>query len=189
MEIYRTTMEPTGVFQLCGRATIVTDEVRYFPSLPSTRGSRFVELSQRDVKDAERLLGLLADSSPPAEGTRELPGAANSEELAQLASRMFAARTRRSRIFNPDLFGEPAWDFLLVLYMMDAQGPRLTVGRLSEYANVPSASTARWLAALEAQQLIARESHRTDARARTVRLTDKARELLEVYLSETLRAE
>ena len=159
-----------------------------FPDGQPRKNFRFIELSARDAQDAARLLTLLLESRPPAERTRKLPDPPNKDELIQLASKMFSARKRRAEFFNPDMFGETAWDFLLVLYMLDERGPRLTVGRLSEFADAPSSSTVRWLGSLESQQLVTRESHPTDARASFVRLTDRGRELMEVYLSETLTA-
>lgn len=146
----------------------------------------FVELSRRDVQDATRLLSLLSDSTTQDELSRNIPALANKDEMIRVATSIFYARKRRTRFFNPDMFGEAAWEFLLVLYIADERGPRFTVGRLREFAGVPSSSTARWLAYLESQQLIFRESHPTDARASFVRLTDKGRELIEMYLSETL---
>jgi DNA-binding MarR family transcriptional regulator len=157
-----------------------------FPEQESGRKSRFIEMSPRDLHDAVRLLKLLLESAPPAEQTRKIPSPANKDKMIELASKIFYSRKRRSHFFNPDMFGESGWDFLLFLYMMDERGPRLTVGRLREFVGVPSASTARWLSSLESQQLIVRESHRTDARSSTVRLTDKGREMMEMYLSETV---
>ena len=166
----------------------MTAEMYQFPDGRPRKNFRFIELSERDAQDAARLLTLLVESRPPDKENRKLPNPPNKDELVDLASQMFSARKRRAEYFNPDMFGETAWDFLLVLYIMDERGPRLTVGRLGEFADAASSSTVRWLGSLESQQLITRESHPTDARASFVRLTDRGRELMEVYLSETLTA-
>jgi DNA-binding MarR family transcriptional regulator len=166
----------------------VTAEMYQFPDEQPEKNFTFIELSPRDVQDAARLLKLLLKSRPPAQQTRKLPIPSNKDELIRLASKMLYARRLRTRLFNPDMFGESAWDFLLALYMTDERGPRLTIGRLRELADVPSSSAARWLDSLESQQLVMRESHHTDARTFFVQLTDKGRELMEVYLSETLTA-
>ena len=147
---------------------------------------RLIELTQRDVKDAERLLTLMVESAPPAERERKVAVPPQSERLVKLAGDMIRDRRLRSRFFNQNLFGESGWDLLLILYTMDDSGPRLSIGRLQQYAGAASSSTARWLATLEDQRLIRRESHPTDARSNFVQLTDRGRTLLELYLSETL---
>jgi DNA-binding MarR family transcriptional regulator len=166
----------------------VTAEMYHLPDEHLRPGFRFIEMSRRDIQEASRLLRLLLESDPPADKTRKIPDRPNKDDLIQLASRIFYARRRRDKFFNPDMFGETGWNFLLVLYMMDERGPRLTISRLREFAGVPSASAVRWLGSLESQQLVTRESHHTDARSFFVHLTDKGRELMEVYLSETLTA-
>lgn len=168
---------------------IVTAEMYSLPESKAAKGRKLIEVSPRDLRDAVRLLSLLLDSSPPAESSRELAEPADREQLIKLAGRIVEARKQRKRFFNPDLFGETAWDMLLVLYMLDVRGPRLTIGRLADFVGSPSSSAVRWLTTLESQQLIRRESHPSDARSSFVRLSEKARELLEAYLSETLSSD
>jgi DNA-binding MarR family transcriptional regulator len=187
--LYSSTLEIFPTFPAQWQASIVTGEMYSFRDAKPSKGRRLIEVSPRDLRDAARLLALLLDSSPPAESSRELAEPANKDQLIKLATRMFEARRQRKRFFNPDLFGETAWDMLLVLYMFDERGPRLTIGRLAEFAGCASSSTVRWLSTLETQQLIERESHPNDARASFVRLSDKARKLLELYLSETLSSD
>jgi len=84
------------------------------------------------------------------------------------------------------MFGEPAWDLLLNLYVMDRKDSRLTIGHLIQLAGTAQTTSLRWLEYLEDQGLITRQQHPTDARKAFVALTDKARETLASYLSQTL---
>lgn len=82
------------------------------------------------------------------------------------------------------MFGEPAWEMLLLLYSLES-GPRLTISRLAELAYASKSTAIRWIDYLEAQRLVQREGHPTDKRAIFVELTERARSMIELYLSET----
>jgi DNA-binding MarR family transcriptional regulator len=88
-------------------------------------------------------------------------------------------------MFSAGMFGEPAWELLLNLYVMDIDGPRLTIGALIETAECPQTTALRWLHYLQDQGLIVKQEHPGDARTAFVRLTDKARLALDQYLSKT----
>lgn len=161
----------------------------------SEKSPKVVELSQRDVEDAARLLSLLADgpSVPQAKiarGQTTDQAAASSplthEQLVRLASDAFEARRRRHRIFHPGLFGEAAWDFLLILCSRSMTAPWMTIAEVSKAAGVPTTTTLRWLDTLEDQGLIARKPHPHDARSSLVSLGSKGQELMATYFSETL---
>lgn len=139
-----------------------------------------VQLSQRDIDDAKRLLSILAT----AEG-KILIGTGDQEASHDLPSQeralqMLALRRRRENVFPRAMFGEPAWEILLLLY---ALGARQTIGRLAELACASKSTTIRWIDYLEGQQLVTRQPHPTDKRAIYAELTDKAREAIRVYLS------
>lgn len=156
------------------------------PPLPSK-----VVLSKRDVADAARLLSILLDQkSEPMEvslGADETSCSgrladADATALADLARKVFKARRARQRFFSKAMFGEPAWDMLLALYMMDITGARQTVGRLTDLSNSPATSALRWLRYLEREKLILREPHPNDRRVTFVELSSKGRSALEDYL-------
>jgi DNA-binding MarR family transcriptional regulator len=140
-----------------------------------------IELSARDREDAARLLELLLGEEPAGESAKEL-------DLLRLAEAILEDRRRRAEIFNPAMFGEPAWELLLTLFVMDRGGPRLTIGRLAQYARTKLTTALRWLDYLEDQNLIKREQHPNDARTAFIELTDKARDTIRLYLSETRAA-
>jgi DNA-binding MarR family transcriptional regulator len=137
-----------------------------------------VELSPRDREDAARLLSLLLGKGEVEEQRRDM-------NLVQLAETIIEARRRRAEIFNPAMFGEPAWELLLTLFVMDREGPRLTIGRLAQLAGTKLTTALRWLEYLEDQAFVQREQHPNDARTAFIQLTDKAREALRLYLSGT----
>lgn len=138
----------------------------------------FVALSGRDLEDARRLLGLL---SGEAGGQPEL----GHEVLLHHARRILAGRRRRSEYFGRAMFGEPAWEMLLLLYI-GLGSIRMSAGGLAHAAGYSKATTMRWVGYLEKQKLVQRELHPTDQRTFFVTLTEKGINLLELYLSDTL---
>jgi len=109
-----------------------------------------------------------------------------SEQLLTRAGEILAARRRREQLFSASMFGEPAWEMLLNLYLTESSGLRLNVSRVTEGSGSPPTTALRWLDYLENQRLVRRETHPTDARASFVELTQRAHDLLEAYLSEPL---
>lgn len=144
---------------------------------------RTVRVSDRDVAEAKRLLSLLADVEPGSE-----PASASSEsrsgELLDRARAILAARRRRETLFGSIIFGEPAWDMLLILYL-DASESRRTLGRLGQLAGISKSTVLRWIDYLDRQELVRREPHPTDKRATFVELTEKGRKAIDMYLSGT----
>jgi DNA-binding MarR family transcriptional regulator len=95
-------------------------------------------------------------------------------------------RRRRNQIFGSNLFGEPAWDMLLSLYITEAMGPRNTVGRLVAFSGVSMTTALRWLGVLEANRFIERVDHPTDGRSALISLSQTGLTALDAYFSETL---
>jgi DNA-binding MarR family transcriptional regulator len=85
------------------------------------------------------------------------------------------------------MFGEPAWDMLLILYLEHVRS-RITVSQLTRESGAAQTTALRWIEYLESQQLIRRYAHPTDRRIAYLDLTDKAIQSLETFLSETLSA-
>jgi hypothetical protein len=86
---------------------------------------------------------------------------ANDSDAAQLgdiARRASADRRRRSEIpGTTDLFGEPAWDILLNLFIAGCEGRRLSLGALCAGAGAPESTALRWITILENRGMIIRE--------------------------------
>lgn len=148
---------------------------------------RTVRVTDRDVAEARRLLSLLADvesggrsQAGPAGAARETgPG-----ELVGRARAILASRRRREGLFGRTIFGEPAWEMLLLLYLGPSESRR-TLGRLGELAGISKSTALRWIDYLDRMGLVRREPHPTDKRAVFIELSEKGREALDLYLSGT----
>ena len=165
----------------------VTDAMDGTPPAPPVDNRTVVKLTRRDVEEAKRLLSLLSNGATGADdGTSASTGpTATPDVLTKRARDILANRRRRHDLFGKAMFGEPAWEILLLLYIVES-GPRQTIGRLADLADASKSTALRWVDYLEAQGLVRREAHPTDKRAAFVELTDKGHAALELYLSDTL---
>jgi DNA-binding MarR family transcriptional regulator len=144
---------------------------------------RLVPLTRRDLDDAHRLFSLLTDAAQPrAGGTSEEP---SHERLLERAREIFRHRRKRLEIFGRGMFGEPAFEMLLLLYIAQS-GNRYTAGQLGQLSGASKSTASRWIDYLEREQWIQRRPHPTDLRLAFVTLTDKGIQRIELYLSETL---
>ena len=139
---------------------------------------RLVALDDRDVDDLQRILGKLrqcpADADRPSE----------SGALEDKARSLLEDRRRRAEIFGATMFAEPAWEMLLILYSNGA-GARVTQSSLSELSGASRSTAMRWIEFLDDRGLIRREPHPTDLRSTVVSVSEKGRQLLDLYLSDT----
>ena len=143
-----------------------------------------VSLDERDVEDLHRLLGKLRDRSLDSGAPdAEVP---DGEELKleQRARRLLENRRKRIAIFGAQMFAEPAWDMLLLLFL-SGRGRRQTQSSLCELSGASRSTAMRWIEFLAGRGLVRREDHPTDKRHNFVSLTEKGRHLLDLYLSET----
>jgi DNA-binding MarR family transcriptional regulator len=148
---------------------------------------RTVCLNDSDLLAVSELLGQLVDRvGGPAGAVTAGQRVDDERKSIALAHAMCRARLRRTAYVSRAMLGEPAWDMLLVLYINDFDGPRLSVGRLATLSGAPMTTALRWLDYLAKERLISRQPHPTDRRSELVELTDRARSALNQYLSETL---
>jgi hypothetical protein len=90
-----------------------------------------------------------------------------------LARKTYAMRRKRAAIFgDADLFGEPAWDILLDLFIAHGEAKQVSVSSACIGSATPATTGLRWLAVLADQGLILRESDPQDQRRVLVRLSD-----------------
>jgi len=87
-------------------------------------------------------------------------------------------------MFGGDLFGEPAWDILLDLFIAAKEGKRISITSACIGAAAPSTTSLRWLNILEREQLIEREGDSNDLRRSYVRLTGAGYAKMIEYFSE-----
>lgn len=104
------------------------------------------------------------------------------EKLAAIASSIYASRVRRAELFSPSLFGEPAWDMLLILFVGKGKSERLSTSVLCSRANTPHATGLRWIERLQKQGLLSRERDSADSRVMWVDLTSTGSSLMRRYV-------
>lgn len=99
-----------------------------------------------------------------------------------LARKAYALRRKRAAIFgNPDLFGEPAWDILLDLFIAGGEGKSVSVSSACIGSAAPATTGLRWLGVLAEEGLIVRENDPEDNRRVLVRLTPAGHAAMERF--------
>jgi len=98
-------------------------------------------------------------------------------------------RDLRHKSFDRNLFGEPAWDILLTLYVIDGDRRRLSTRDLAKTANLALTTALRWLDYLEEQGLITRKANPFDRRVVYVEISEKGRVAIDHYLIELHEAD
>lgn len=106
------------------------------------------------------------------------------EALYQMARATMKSRRLRARFMPGPMFGEPAWDMLLALYIVDKRGARETISKLCLSSGAPATTALRWLDYLQQHKLVARRQSSTDRRVVFIDLTDLGREAVESYFAE-----
>jgi hypothetical protein len=76
------------------------------------------------------------------------------DQAAQLAASILRFRRFREQILSLDIFGEPAWELLLEVFVADAKGEAITGRMVAERRSVSPAVISRWLKHLTVQGLI-----------------------------------
>ena len=105
----------------------------------------------------------------------------DSELLRKDAARLLATRKLRNQLFDTNLFGEPAWDILLSLYVIHNERRRLSIRNLAQFCDLPLTTTQRWLDFLTQRELIARLPSPTDHRVVFIELSDTGRARMDNY--------
>ncbi len=100
------------------------------------------------------------------------------------ASEMYRSRRRRKRFFPPELFGEPAWDLLLDLFIARLHNKRVSITSACYAADVPATTALRWLGILADRNLIERFDSKTDHRVTWVRLSNYATKLMHEFFAD-----
>lgn len=109
-------------------------------------------------------------------------------QIVDLARALYRSRRMRPRIFNDDtLFGEPAWDILLDLFIAEADKKPLSVTSACIGASVPTSTALRWLVILEERGFLRRENDKADARRVFLHLTTDGHARMMTYFTQLLR--
>jgi DNA-binding MarR family transcriptional regulator len=98
------------------------------------------------------------------------------------AKLLIAIRRGRGKFWSEALFGEPAWDILLDLYVAHCEARLVTVSSAAIAGCVPQTTGLRWVTMLTNEGMICRQPSSDDARMVFVSLSESARETVEAYL-------
>lgn len=140
----------------------------------SVAGAVLHSLADELLAIAERLR-IAAEGDPRDQSAAGPARPARPTPLA-MACKTYALRRKRATIFgNPDLFGEPAWDILLDLFIAQGQGKSVSVSSACIGSAAPATTGLRWLGVLADEGLIVREADPADQRRVLVRLTATGR--------------
>ena len=105
---------------------------------------------------------------------------------AKAVRAVIAERRLRERFFDPDLFGEPAWDMLLDLYAARLEHTRVSVSSLCIAATVPSTTALRWLRTLTENGLVRRHADPQDRRRVFIELAETTANGMDRYFTRGL---
>jgi hypothetical protein len=98
------------------------------------------------------------------------------------AKQHYKARRARTNLFGvSDLFGEPAWDMLVDLFIAAEEGKQISVSSLCIASAVPHTTALRWIAILEARNLILRRADAVDARRSYLSLDPNAHAKIKMH--------
>ena len=75
-------------------------------------------------------------------------------EAVQLVSHVVHARRTRSDFFAPEIFSDPAWDILLVLFLAKVRGEGMTLDQLAKAAGSSISASVRWIHIMDRAGLV-----------------------------------
>lgn len=142
-----------------------------------------ITLTEDDARDAARLFRLISEGFAP-HPSGGATGPLAHDTLVERARSIFHGRLTRARHFNRSMFGEPAWDILLLLFINDRSDSWLTATRLAELIEQPFSTVVRWIDYLEKERMIERRQDPKDKRISIIGLLDKGRQSVSSYLGE-----
>ncbi len=91
----------------------------------------------------------------------------------KIAKRLYKARRTRSHFFAPGMFGEPAWDLLLDLYVARHEGRSVTTSSACLAGSTSQTTGLRWLKKLADAGLVERRACPDDHRLLYVSLSEE----------------
>ena len=121
-------------------------------------------------------------------GERRVQPESRRETALEAAERAFEDRRLRAEQFEDErLFGEPAWDILLDLFIHQTRHEEVTVKKACLDSGARSSTAKRWLTVLRAEGLISINEDSTDESAGAVSLTAEGYESMLQYLEKVAR--
>jgi hypothetical protein len=124
------------------------------------------------LRQASVRVALLSDPLSPEIG----------HTLRAVAERLYAERRKRDEYFPLGLFGEPAWDLLLAMFIAHDDGRPVLLDEAYEAAKIEPRDGPALIEKLVAAGLVARSHNRGNA----IVLTDYGTDRLSDYLADLL---
>jgi hypothetical protein len=124
------------------------------------------------LEQARVRVALLSDPLSPEAG----------HTLRTVAERLYAERRKREEYFPPSLFGEPAWDLLLALFIAHDDGRHVSLSEAYDAAKVDRREGPPLIEKLIAAGLVTRSHNRGNA----ILLTDRGMDRLNDYLADLI---
>lgn len=102
----------------------------------------------------------------------------------RLVRKVIRQRQMRGRIFQSDLFADPAWDMLLDLTAARVEHKRVSVTSLCLASGVPPTTALRWINQMTDMGLFCRAEDDSDRRRAFVTMSEKACDAMAQYFAE-----
>jgi hypothetical protein len=141
-----------------------------------------LDAAQR-ILDEIRITSGCEAFGPPLPPTKERVQVAL--EAAQRAVRDRGARS--DFVGSKDIFGEPAWDILLDLFIRQTNEKQVSARAAMMHAGAGPSTVVRWLSVLEQNDLIETSPDPSDSKQRLIRLTPGGYEGMLRYLETIAR--
>lgn len=101
------------------------------------------------------------------------PKSLAASETVKLVSQIVHARRTRCDFFAPEIFSDPAWDMLLVLFQAKVQGEVMAPYHLAQAAGSPLSASLRWIDILERAGLVHSTCDPSSREIKTVELASR----------------
>jgi hypothetical protein len=124
------------------------------------------------LRQASVRVALLSDPLSPEAG----------HSLRTVAERLYQERRKRDEYFPAGLFGEPAWDLLLSMFIAQDDGRNFSLPEAYEAARVDPRKGPALVEKLVAAGLVTRSHNKGDA----ILLTDHGMDRLNDYLADLI---
>ncbi|QDP20424.1 hypothetical protein [Sphingomonas xanthus] len=143
--------------------------------------SHLDRISSSDLEAAARIIRSV---SQIVEGAQPTKVSHPDTTVLGLAKKLKGIRAIRNQAYPADLFGEPAWDMLLALYIGRCEQYRMKITALTMESHVPPTTALRWIDTLIERNYARKVPNPRDARSTFVEMTDEAFD----QMTDTLKA-
>lgn len=124
-----------------------------------------------------------AQSSRRAAPVRSMPAVKFETTLSAYAKHVQRMRSDARAFLPADLFGDPAFDMLLDLFIAREENYQLSITSVVTAGHTPATTGLRWLTKIEKYGLVSREPDPFDARRSYIMLNETGHSIMKEWLS------